>query len=250
MKDHRSAMGMPVTIDIVDVNSTMKDIDELFVYFEQVEKIFSPFKGDSETSKINRGEIASENYSAEMKEILFLAEKTKKETHGFFNIKNEPGKINPVGIVKGWAIYNAAKILEKKSFENFYIDIGGDIQTKGLNYENKKWQIGIRNPFSNEPGKELIKVVYLSGEGIATSGNYLRGNHIYNPIDPSEKVDDLVSFSVIGPNVYEADRFATAAFAMGKEGIYFVEKLAGFEGYAVDKNGIATMTSGFELYTK
>ncbi len=250
MKDSRTAMGMPVTIEIVDSTSTLKDIDELFVYFEHIEQIFSPFRESSETCRINRGEILPENYSAEMKEILVLAEQTKKETNGFFNIETTPGKINPVGIVKGWAIFKAAQILEKKGFENFYVDIGGDIQTKGLNSEGKKWKIGIRNPFSNESGQELIKIVYLSGQGIATSGNYLRGNHIYNPLNPDRKLEGLVSFSVIGPNVYEADRFATAAFAMGKDGIYFIEKLPGFEGYVVENNGRATMTTSFESYTK
>ena len=43
----------------------------------------------------------------------------------------------------------------------------------------------------------------------------------------------------------EADRFATAAFAMGKDGILFIENLPGFEGYAIDAKGIATMASGF-----
>ena len=33
------------------------------------------------------------------------------------------------------------------------------------------------------------------------------------------------------------------------KGIHFIEKLAGFEGYAIDKNGIATMTSNFKNYT-
>ncbi|EKD43829.1 MAG: hypothetical protein ACD_72C00101G0004 [uncultured bacterium] len=250
MRDQRTSMGMPVVIDIVDGNSTMQDIDDLFNYFEHIEQIFSPYRETSETCRINRNEILPKNYSDEMKEILTLAEKTKRETNGFFDIEIIPGKINPVGIVKGWAIYNAAKILEKKGFKNFYVDIGGDIQTSGLNHENKKWQIGIRNPFNHEIGQELIKVVYLSGEGIATSGNYLRGNHIYNPFNQNEKLDHSISFSVIGPNVYEADRFATAAFAMDKKGIYFIEKLSGFEGYAVDKHGQATMTSNFELYTK
>lgn len=250
MKDQRTAMGMPVIIDIVDQNSTLKDIDDLFEYFEYIEQIFSPFRENSETCRINRDEISPNDYSPEMKEILLLAEQTKKDTDGFFNIETFPGKINPVGIVKGWAIYNAAKILEKKGFKNFYVDIGGDIQTKGLNQEGKKWKIGIRNPFSDTPGQELIKIVYLSGEGIATSGNYLRGEHIYNPFNPKEKLEDLVSFSIIGPNIYEADRFATAVFAMGKEGINFIENISGFEGYMVTRDKRATMTSGFEIYTK
>ena len=58
----------------------------------------------------------------------------------------------------------------------------------------------------------------------------------------------FVSVTVLGPNVYEADRFATAAFAMGPEGIHFIEELSGFEGYLIDKSGLATMTSGFGDY--
>ena len=43
-----------------------------------------------------------------------------------------------------------------------------------------------------------------------------------------------MSITVIGPDVLEADRFATAAFAMGKDGIMFIEQLPGFEGYSID----------------
>ena len=39
-------------------------------------------------------------------------------------------------------------------------------------------------------------------------------------------------------------------FAMQREGINFIEKLKGLEGYMIDKNGIATMTSGFEKLCK
>jgi len=83
------------------------------------------------------------------------------------------------------------------------------------------------------------------GRGVATSGTYIRGQHIYNPYRPEEKIEDIVSITVVGPDIYEADRFATAAFAMGRGGIMFIEELKDFEGYAVDAAGIATMTSGF-----
>jgi thiamine biosynthesis lipoprotein len=97
---------------------------------------------------------------------------------------------------------------------------------------------------------EVVKKVYLNGNGIATSGNYVRGAHIYNPLNPKQKIEDIVSMTVIGPDILEADRYATAAFAMGDEGIYFIENLKGYEGFAIDKNGIGTMTRGFNNYTK
>ena len=94
-----------------------------------------------------------------------------------------------------------------------------------------------------------VKIVYLSGQGIATSGTYARGQHIINPLEPNVPITEIVSLTVIGPNVYEADRFATAAFAMGKSGIEFIENLEGFEGYMIDSQGIATYTNGFDILT-
>jgi len=178
-----------------------------------------------------------------MKEVFKLSEETKKMTDSFFDITHD-GKIDPSGLVKGWAIHNAVEILRERGFKNFYVEIAGDIEVAGLNSAGKKWAIGIRNPFNK---KENVKVVYLSERGIATSGNYERGQHIYNPKE-KRTATEIASFTVIGPNIYEADRFATAAFAMGFEGIYFVEKMPGLEGYMIDHNKVATFTSGFEKY--
>ena len=75
------------------------------------------------------------------------------------------------------------------------------------------------------------------------------GLHIYNPHDGNEPVSGIVSLTVIGPNIHDADRFATAAFAMGPAGINFIEQLSGYEGYIIDKNKVATMTTGFDKYT-
>jgi thiamine biosynthesis lipoprotein len=77
----------------------------------------------------------------------------------------------------------------------------------------------------------------------------VRGSHIYNPHDYTSEVKEYSSLTVIGPNVYEADRFVTAVFVMGEKGLYFLEEHDGFEAYAIDYKGMARMTSGFERYT-
>ena len=105
--------------------------------------------------------------------------------------------------------------------------------------------MGIENPFKRG---EIIKVVELKNAGLATSGTYIRGQHIYNPHKPNQKINDIISLTVVGPNIYEADRFATAAFAMGKDAVNFLETLNGFEAYMIDADGVATMTSSFERY--
>jgi FAD:protein FMN transferase len=259
MKQTRLIMGMPITVEIVD-EKTPATLAAVFDYFTYIDEKFSTYKPESEISKINRGELRDDEQSDDMKIIFMLAEETKQRTDGFFDIRR-PGHAfyDPSGIVKGWAIWNAAKLIESRGFTNFYVDAGGDIQTSGMNGEGAPWSIGIRNPLAAGTPRqnEIVKTIYSPavGIGIATSGTYIRGDHIYNPHDAIDgAANDIISLTVIGPNVYEADRFATAAFAMGRAGIHFIEKLsvdgsAKFEGYIIDKNGIATMTSGFARYT-
>lgn len=43
--------------------------------------------------------------------------------------------------------------------------------------------------------------------------------------------------------------FLNGSINAWKDGIAFIENLSGFEGYAIDAHGIATMTSGFGAYT-
>ncbi len=237
---------MPVTVEIADTSATHASLEKAFDYFTYVDQTFSTYKKDSEISRINRGKISESAYSEDMKEIFACAEETKKLTSGYFDIKTPDGSIDPSGIVKGWAIRNAAHILTSLGYKNIYVDAGGDIQTFGKNAAGKEWSIGIRNPFNRE---EIVKVVYPHGKGIATSGTSIRGSHIYNPHTKQAVDTTVVSLTVIGGDVYEADRFATAAFAMDEGGIAFIENLEGFEGYAIDTKGIATMTSGFDTYT-
>ncbi|GER86103.1 FAD:protein FMN transferase [Dictyobacter vulcani] len=243
MKDTRLIMGMPITLEILDPSASQGDLDHVFAYFEYVDETFSTYKTSSEISQFNRGELTEEQYSPDLHTILVLSEQTKKDTNGYFDIEHE-GVCDPSGIVKGWAIHNAAHKLRERGWQNFYIDAGGDVEVAGTK-DGHPWKIGIRNPFNRN---QNVKILTLSDQGIATSGTAIRGQHIYNPYQPASPLEDIVSLTVIGPNVYEADRFATAAFAMGKEGIVFIEKLAGFEGYMIDIHARATFTSGFERY--
>jgi FAD:protein FMN transferase len=244
MRDTRIVMGMPVSVEITDAASPQL-IEDVYDYFNAVDARFSLYKDDSEISQFNRGSIQESALSAEMHDVFALAERTKLESDGYFEIKRPDGQIDPSGIVKGWAIRNAAQIIRNAGVRNYYVDAGGDIQAEGKNDSGEDWRVGIRNPFNDQ---QVIKVVSISGQGIATSGTYVRGQHIYNPHQPQDHIDGVVSLSVIGPDVLEADRFATAAFAMGEDGIYFIENLTGFEGYMVNANGIATMTTGFGAY--
>jgi len=243
-RETRILMGMPITIDIVDAGSTPQ-LDDVFAYFVSVEARFSVFKPESEISALNQGRLSLSEVSEPMREVLAIAAKTKRETDGYFDIRRPDGSLDPSGVVKGWAILNAADRIRAAGVQNFYVDAGGDIQTGGVNAAGEPWKVGIRNPFNQ---REIVKAIKPAGRGVATSGSYVRGQHIYDPYRPDQRLDEVVSLTVVGEDVLEADRFATAAFAMGRAGIHFIEQRPDLEGYAIDAVGVATKTSGFERY--
>ncbi|MGE5140426.1 MAG: FAD:protein FMN transferase [Rudaea sp.] len=235
---------MPVTVEIVDRSATLADVDSVFAYFDSVDNRFSTYKADSEISAINRGALALRDASDDMRLVFALAEQTRLETNGYFDISHNGG-YDPSGIVKGWAIYNAARMLRDRGFSNYQVEAGGDLQASGMSERGQAWLVGIRNPFNP---REIVKVLRADDCGIATSGTYVRGQHVYNPKVDSGPIKEVVSLTVVGPNIYEADRFATAAFAMGRDGIRFIDQAEGLEGYMIDDRGRATMTRGLTRY--
>src|SRR4029079_1290442 len=92
MPETRLIMGMPITISIVgDVDGGATEA--AFECFESVDRRFSPYKIDSEVSALNRGEIALEEMSPELREVLELSELTRHETQGYFDIRRPDGRI-------------------------------------------------------------------------------------------------------------------------------------------------------------
>lgn len=254
MRRTESIMGMPITVVIPDREASSRDpgarfatldaaADAVFASFRAVDARFSPYRADSETSRIDRGELDAERASDEMREVLRLAEETRQATDGYFDVRFN-GRFDPSGLVKGWAILRAARRLDSDGFRSFCVEAGGDIELRGVNEEAQPWAVGIRSPFDESL---LLRALRVGSCGIATSGTYARGAHIWNPRS-GLAATEIASLTVIGPNVYEADRFATAAFAMGRAGIGFLASLDELEGYMVDADGIATFTPGFARY--
>jgi FAD:protein FMN transferase len=244
MRYTRLIMGMPITIEILDAAYSHL-LETTFDYFDSVDRRFSLYKPTSEISAYNRGDITFENLSREMRDVFAIADRTKADTAGYFEMRRPDGMIDPSGIVKGWAVRNAATLLREAGVRDFYVEAGGDIQMGGKNEDGEDWRIGIRNPFVE---REIVKAIAMTDRGIATSGTYVRGQHIYDPHNPTGPIENVVSLTVIAPDVLEADRFATAAFAMGEDGIYFIEHQPGLEGYVINANGIAKQTTGFGAY--
>jgi thiamine biosynthesis lipoprotein len=233
---------MRAKLNIVGEQNLDKTVVEIKRIFNEIDEKFSTYKPDSLISKYNRKEIGS---SGELNFILGECERTRKETSGYFDCEYG-GRCDPTGLVKGYALSQAAKCLREAGYINFLVEISGDVQTAGLNEEGEPWAVGIQNPFNL---KEIVKVVKLSGQGIATSGNAIHPGHIVNPFT-HQSATEIASMSVIADDVYDCDRMATAAFAMGSKGIEFVNKQSGYSGYMITKDKVGIMSEGFKQYVK
>ena len=236
-------MGMPVTVEVLGLKAASEAIDEVFAYFRRVDAIFSPFKSDSEISRLNRGELALSQLSAEVRSVLDACARLRRLTGGYFDITRGDGTIDPSGYVKGWAVYQAAGLLNRRLITRYCVNAGGDMQLSGEGPGGGPWVVGITNPF--DPAT-LAKRLYIKDMAVATSGTYERGRHIYNP-HTGQFVDDLVSLTVVGPTIDRVDALATAAFCMGRTGLAFLRE-QGLEGMLIDRHGQVMMTAGFRRY--
>ncbi len=130
-------------------------------------------------------------------------------------------------IAKGYAVDVIANLLNKKGVDNYMVEIGGEIRTKGLSAKSKAWKIGVNKPTDDSLAlsQELEMVLQLSDVSLATSGNYRNfyykeGKKYAHTIDPRTGYPvehNLLSATVIAPNCMSADAFATSFMVMGVE---------------------------------
>jgi len=132
------------------------------------------------------------------------------------------------GVAKGLAVDMAARELERRSFENFAIDAGGDLYVSGRNANAEPWSVGIRHPRLEG---ELYETFRVSNSAVCTSGDYEQHapnqdaeHHI---IDPRTKASAVgaASVTVLAPSAMVADALATAAFVIGpSDGVDWLER--------------------------
>ncbi|MCZ9338846.1 FAD:protein FMN transferase, partial [Streptomyces sp. TRM76130] len=76
-------------------------------------------------------------------------------------------------------------------------------------------------------------VLEVTDAAVATSARYERGDHILDG-RTGRPATGLLSLTVVAPTLTEADPVATAAFALGREGVGWAAARAGCEVFAVD----------------
>lgn len=244
-------MGTVIGFDIRDAGVSAATVALAFEFLRDVDRRFSPYKPESEVSRLIRGEIAASAASPELREVLDLCERARVASEGYFDIRahRPDGAPDPTGLVKGWSLERAGRILEEGGARNYCINGGGDVVVRGAPDDGGLWRVGIRHPLQS---RKLATVLAVKDCAVATSGAYERGEHIHDPFTGRASVG-LLSVTVAGPDLTFADAYATAAFAMGLTGIAWIAGLEGYEGCSITgdpdgSNGRLTWTPGFERY--
>ena len=152
-------------------------------------------------------------------------------------------------IAKGYAVDEVAKFLKNKQIDNYLVEIGGEINSSGINIDkNKPWLVAIDMPrFDGD--RSNYSSLELNNVSLASSGTYRKfkidsmGNryaHIINPLTGYPTKTNILSVTVKASSCVEADAYATAIHSMNieeiKEFFSFNNNISSLVIFENDKN--------------
>ncbi len=251
LRQVRQIMGTAIVLDVRDPFVEPAALEDAFEFLRGVDARFSTYKPESEVSRLIGGEITEGEVSPDLAEVLELCEQVRVTSDGYFDIRahRTDGRPDPTGLVKGWSLEKAGRILEAAGAANYCINGGGDIVARGEAAAGQLWRVGIRHP---QVPDRLATVLRVGDGAVATSGAYERGDHVRDPFT-LKPPSGLLSVTVVGPDLTFADAYATAAFAMGPTGLAWIAGLDGYEGCSITadrdgSDGRINWTPGFDSW--
>jgi thiamine biosynthesis lipoprotein len=157
--------------------------------------------------------------------------------------------VDPGGVGKGLAADLAAALLLDAGVEGAMVEIGGDLATAGTPVDPAGWIVDVEHP---DPADGLVCSLAISGGGVATSSvrsrRWIRdGIERHHQIDPRTgtcSTTDLTAVTVIAPAGWSAEVHATAALAIGSDGV-----ISYLDGHGLSGLAIATSPEGDRVWT-
>ena len=159
------------------------------------------------------------------------------------------------GWAKGYAVDEIADLLDAEHFENYLVEIGGELQLKGHNPAREKFNIAVEKPLKNN--NMQYAPVRVTNASVASSGDYRnyyehdgqRYSHTIDPRTGRPISHSLTGVTVVSTTTAYADAMATALLVLGADdGHALAEKLKIAAYFLVKSdNGIEEkLTSEFE----
>ncbi|WP_326834975.1 FAD:protein FMN transferase [Amycolatopsis rhabdoformis] len=211
----RVIMGLPISLHLrgpgVRTDAGVEPaVDAVFEHLRTVDRLFSPYRPDSQVSLLRHGRLAPAERHPWVAEVAQLCDEARDRTDGYFDARL-PGGYDPSGLVKGWAAQNATALLDRVPHYDFCLNAGGDVITRVRRPGSPAWRVGVEDP-RDRTG--LLTTLTVRDGAVATSGTAARGHHIVNP-RTAKPARTLLAATISGPSLLWADVFATAAVARG-----------------------------------
>ncbi len=148
---------------------------------------------------------------------------------------------------KGFGVDKVFELINAMGYENYFVEIGGEVRAAGRNHKNEFWKIGVANPsHPTEPQAALT----IDNAAVATSGDYwnyfeengVRYSHTIDARTGRPITHKLASVTVVSESCIEADALATAINVMGPEEGYKFAVENNFAVYLIvrDKDKFST----------
>lgn len=226
-----NVMGTVVSFDLRGGEPPAGAIERAVAWLHEVDARFSPYRPDSEVSRLADGTLAERDAHPDVRAVLAMCEALRVDSDGAFDARgwSSDGRLDPSGLVKGWAVQRAADELDAAGVRDFAIGAGGDIVARGEPEVGRSWRVGIRHPREMDRVAAVLAVTDLA---VATSATYERGAHIRDPRSASASAD-LQNLTVVGPSLTWADAYATTAFVLGLDGLAWVADHTGYGALAI-----------------
>ncbi|MFE4052790.1 FAD:protein FMN transferase [Streptomyces sp. YIM B13518] len=219
-------------------------LQEAVAGLHRVDEVFSTYRDDSQVSRLARGELGVGECDPEVAEVLELAAEAERVSDGWFSARYR-GRLDPTGIVKGWAVERAARRLAAAGAVGVNVNGGGDVQVLGVPGAGRSWRVGVADPLRPGGLAAVVSAAGASELAVATSGTAERGDHIVDPRTGRSAVTDLVAVTVVAPRLTWADCWATAAFAMGsRQALAWLESLPDVEALLITAGDEVRCTGG------
>lgn len=177
-----------------------------------------------------------------------------REAVGWQNVRLEEGtvrfrrpdvQLGIAGVAKGWIIDALADRLREAGYEDFVVNLGGDLRAEGKDLDGRAWRIDVRDPFDSS---RVVTTLEVTDAAVATSGNRYRhrtidGRRYGHLLDPrtGRPAELAGSVTVITPDAAMADALATALYVLGlEEGLAFARSQPRVEALFVTREGVSS----------
>lgn len=234
-------MGMPVSLAVrgrhADDRRGSAAWHQAVTELRWADRVFSTYRADSFVSRLGRGEVDLRDGPPEVAEVLALGEAARAESGGAFDVVRTDAAgsrvLDPSGVVKGWAVERAARSFRALPDTGFCLSAGGDMVCHVAGPHRTAWRVGIEDPA--DPTRLLARVEVRDG-AVATSGLAHRGPHLVDA-RTGRTPRALASVTVLADDLTTADIDATAAFALGHDGLDWLRARPGRHGLVVRADG-------------